>query len=269
MTYSYVIIDDNPENVSKTKAIADGFSELQYITSAHNYTDALDLILEHSPQLIFLEIDPQDKKSKLSFHLIDALYRYLDSIPQIIITTTTKEFAFEAIQYEVMDYLIKPIKPLDLKKTILKLNKHKPSPTPLYPSQNQAIEQLWQDKTSNDFLENELRLCIKSYGDHRFIDTKDICFIQADNNSTDLHLSNGEVITAFKTLKHFESLLSTPFIRIHNSYIINRNYISRIHTGNSLVYIKNTSHKLPFSKSYKKNIDDILVDLSNDNYLEI
>ncbi|HKO78405.1 MAG TPA: LytTR family transcriptional regulator DNA-binding domain-containing protein [Flavobacterium sp.] len=270
MNFSYIIIDDDPESVLETKAITASFSELHFIAAAYNYADALNLIIEHSPKLVFLEIDPTNKKSNLSLNLIDALYRYLKIIPKIIITTSKKDLAFEAIQYEVTDYLIKPLISLDFKKLILKLKKSNcddeiiliqaPSPeenTPL----NTAIE------TTNK--KKNLVLCIKSYGDHRYIDSKDICYLQADNNSTDIHLNNGEVITAFKTLKHFEAVLSIPFIRIHNSYIINRNYIARIHTGNSVCYIKNTTIKLPFSKSYKKNIDFIISDFSNENYIEV
>jgi DNA-binding LytR/AlgR family response regulator len=118
-------------------------------------------------------------------------------------------------------------------------------------------------------VEQPLILCIKSYGDYRYIDANDVCYFQADNNSTDIHLNNGEMVTAFKTLKHFEGILSSPFTRIHNSYIVNRNYISRIHTGNAVCYIKNTTTKIPFSKSYKENIDGIISDFANGNYLEI
>ena len=114
-----------------------------------------------------------------------------------------------------------------------------------------------------------LIICVKSYGDYRFIEAKDICYLQADNNSTDIHLYNGEMITAFKTLKHFEGVLSSPFVRIHNSYIVNIDYVSRIHTGNAVCYIKNTTTKLPFSKSYKENVDSIINSITNGNYLEI
>jgi len=117
--------------------------------------------------------------------------------------------------------------------------------------------------------EEPLILCIKSYGDYRYIDTRDIAYFQADNNSTDIHLTNGEMVTAFKTLKLFEGVLPYPFVRIHNSYIVNSNCVSRIHTGNALCYIKNTAIKLPFSKSYKANIDLIISEISNGNYLEI
>ena len=278
INYPYIIIDDDQESVLKTKAIADGFSELDFVASANNYADGLNLILEHTPKLIFLEIDPIDKKCNLSLLLINELYRYLKAIPKIIITTTKKDLAFEAIQYEVADYLLKPIERIDLIKSILKLKKSI-GEDEVFMVQNSVFDnepksivepspaQSVQKEIST--IEQPLIICIKSYGDYRYIDAKDICYFHADNNSTDIHLNNGEMVTAFKTLKHFEGILSHPFIRIHNSYIVNRNYISRIHTGNAVCYIKNTTIKLPFSKSYKGNVDLIISDFSNGNYLEI
>ena len=278
INYPYIIIDDDQESVLKTKAIADSFSELDFVASANNYADGLNLILEHTPKLIFLEIDPIDKKCNLSLLLINELYRYLKGIPKIIITTTKKDLAFEAIQYEVADYLLKPIERIDLIKSILKLKKSI-GEDEVFMVQNSVFDnepksivapspaQSVQNEIST--IEQPLIICIKSYGDYRYIDAKDICYFQADNNSTDIHINNGEMVTAFKTLKHFEGILSHPFIRIHNSYIVNRNHISRIHTGNAVCYIKNTPIKLPFSKSYKGNVDLIISDFSNGNYLEI
>ena len=334
MNYSYIIIDDNQQNVSETKAIADGFSELVFIASANSYAEGLNLILEHSPKLVFLEIDPTNKDSNLSLTLINELYRYLKVIPKIIITTSKKDLAFEAIQYEVADYLLKPVQRIDLIKSILKLKKltgeeanfvtptlvvdKKPSlavePKSIDPAfieisneeqnldekiesqaseisnEEQTIEEPFEsdEQENSDFEESlvepklmqsqqqaisainqPLVICIKSYGDYRYIDANDICYFQADNNSTDIHLNNGEMVTAFKTLKHFEGILTYPFIRIHNSYILNRNYISRIHTGNAVCYIKNSTTKIPFSKSYKTNVDLVISEFANGNYLEI
>ena len=270
MNYSYIIIDDNQESVLNTKAVADGFSELIFVAEASNYTDGLNLILEHQPDLIFLEIDSAKKESSLSLNLINELHRYLKVIPKIIITTIKKDLAFEAIQYGVTDYLLKPLMKIDFIKLILKLNKSE------IQSQTTTEQSIILDEIPTNLPQQKLIseqkpliLCVKSYGDYRYIDAKDICYLQADNNSTDIHLNNGEMITAFKTLKHFEGILSAPFIRIHNSYIVNRNYISRIHTGNTVCYIKNTTVKLPFSKSYKSNIDLIISEFNNGNYLEI
>jgi DNA-binding LytR/AlgR family response regulator len=276
--YPYIIIDDDQESVLKTKAIADSFSELDFVASANNYTDGLHLILEHTPKLIFLEIDPADTNSNLSLSIINELYRYLTVIPKIIITTSKKDLAFDAIQYEIADYMIKPIGRIDLVKSLLKLKKSI-GEDEAYVIPNTVFENKSNTAISAELVptiqnvaskaEQPLVLCIKSYGDYRYIDASDICYFQADNNSTDIHLNNGEMVTAFKTLKHFEGILPTPFVRIHNSYIVNRNYISRIHTGNTVCYIKNTTTKLPFSKSYKANVDAIISDFSSGNYLEI
>ena len=273
MNYSYVIIDDNQESAEQTKTITDSFSELSYLGSASNYDEGLNLILEHNPQLVFLEISPTDKKSNLSLALINELYRYLKVVPKIIVTTAKKDMAFDAIQYEVADYILKPLSRIDLVKSMLKLEKVNPVES------QQAVVLQPQVKLEpintpivkvETAVQNEpLILCIKSYGDYRYIDTRDIAYFQADNNSTDIHLNNGEMITAFKTLKHFEGLLYYPFVRIHNSYIVNSNCISRIHTGNAVCYIKNTAIKLPFSKSYKVNVDLIIEQISSGNYLEI
>jgi DNA-binding LytR/AlgR family response regulator len=272
MNYSYIIIDDNQESATETKTITDGFSELSFLGIASNYDEGLNLILEHKPQLIFLEIEPADKKSNLSLALISELYRYLNIVPKIIVTTSKKELAFEAIQYEVADYFIKPVTRFDMVKSLLKIEKSKtndqsiPSCSKPEPEIDSTPKVAKSESTS--FVE-PLILCVKSYGDYRYVDTRDIAYFQADNNSTDIHLSNGEMVTAFKTLKHFEGVLSYPFVRIHNSYIVNSNCISRIHTGNSVCYIKNTAIKLPFSKSYKGNIDLIIAEISSGNYLEI
>ena len=269
MNYTYIILDDDPESVERIRTMANEFSELNFIASANNYTDGINLILKHTPDLVFLEIDPKDKASGLSLTLINGLLMYLKELPKIIVTTKSKDLAFDCIQYEVNDYFLKPLETIDLVKLIHKLNKLYNEDEVLLvqklkPKEKQNQEEGIQiNKNRKSFI-----LCVKSYGDHRYIDSNEICYFQADNNSTDIHLKNGEMITAFKTLKHFETVLSNPFIRIHNSYIVNRNYISRIHTGNSLCYIKKTTIKLPFSKSYKANVDFIISEFANENYIE-
>ncbi|RKS94999.1 LytTR family two component transcriptional regulator [Flavobacterium limicola] len=270
MNYSYVIIDDDQESILKTKAIADGFSELSFIGSVQNAADGLNLILEKKPEIIFLEIDPVHVGSNLSLSFIDTLHKYLTILPKIIVTTQEKNLAFDSFKYEVKDYLLKPVTQSDIIKLLLRLNKSKREEEIGIVERAKHTDNFpfsWEQKMPNEL--HPLRLCIKSYGDHRYIDAKDICFLQADNNSTDIHLNNGEMITAFKTLKYFEAVLSYPFIRIHKSYIVNRNYISRIHNGNSVCYIKNTNSRLPFSKLYKGNVDRVISDFANGNYLEI
>ena len=331
--FTFVIIDDDHKNRLKTKATAESFSNLHFLAMADNYDDGIDIVLEHNPDVIFLEIDPLEKESNLSLGLINELYRYLSKVPKVIVTTKNDSLCLNAFKYGVFDYLINPIETKEVRKTIFRLDKELESNTviaskPQNPVQvsnvnpvetvttdldevllNELIEEsiseeliendLITDEYSNDIIESEeviavvedkntdvedksvtllqtentkekpLIICVKSYGDYRYIEAKDICYLQADNNSTDIHLNTGEMITAFKTLKHFEGLLTYPFVRIHNSYIVNIDYVSRIHTGNAVCHIKNTTTKLPFSKSYKENIDAIIATIASGNYLEI
>jgi DNA-binding LytR/AlgR family response regulator len=301
MSHTFIIIDDNQEDVSKTQAIAERFRNLSFLASANNYEDGVNLILEHQPHLVFLEIDSSDKKSNLSLSLINELYRYLSTVPKIIVTTSKRDLAFEALQYEVVDYLLKPININDFRKAILKFDRAIKSDLPHMEVKNPVATFEVLDETEVEALKEEdliaenvddievkiapfsienplimqqqgqsLVICVKSYGDYRYIDSDDVLYFEADNNSTDIHLNNGEMITAFKTLKHFETVLPpSQFLRIHNSYIININQVSRIHTGNTVCYIKNSTTKLPFSKSYKENVDLIISRIASGNYLEI
>jgi len=336
--FTFVIIDDNQNNALKTKATAESFQNLHFLAMADNYDDGIDIVLEHNPSIIFLEIDSQDKDSKLSLAFINELHRYLSVIPKIFITTTNDALCLEAFKYGVFDYFIKPLETKELRKTLFRLEKElgfnnasmitvaktvvpeiiqnttsvvetnpiiqsEPEVTVLESIEPEIVEQELSDlesiateiETSDEeipednveeapakiesnqvsFIQSDnskakpLVICVKSYGDYRYIDASDICYLQADNNSTDIHLNSGEMITAFKTLKHFEGVLTYPFVRIHNSYIVNTDFVSRIHTGNTVCHIKNTTTKLPFSKSYKENIDAIIATIASGNYLEI
>src|SRR5690606_14841014 len=68
--------------------------------------------------------------------------------------------------------------------------------------------------------------------------------------------SDGNVITAFKTLKSFEEQLPKGFVRIHQSYILNSRDVSRINYGKSICTLNHgQGEELPFSKTYKDRID--------------
>ncbi|WP_462224200.1 LytR/AlgR family response regulator transcription factor [Flavobacterium sp.] len=317
--FTFVIIDDNPETVLKTKAIAESFQNFSCVGTATNYEDGMDCVLEKNPAFIFLEVNPENKESNLSMGFINELYRYFPVIPKVIITSHNNESAFEAIKHGVYDYLIKPVEQKEFRKTIARLNRDFNAVSPIVSAitseQLATIEEIeepiFEQEENNDHViiepneilnsetseteekldviplnadeksnsdvtftnvnskDKPLTICVKSYGDYRYINANDVCYLQADNNSTDIHLASGEMITAFKTLKHFESVLKYPFVRIHNSYIVNIDYVSRIHTGNAVCHIKDTTTKLPFSKSYKENIDAIINTIASGNYLEI
>ena len=73
-------------------------------------------------------------------------------------------------------------------------------------------------------------------------------------------MENGKIVNAFKTLKTFEKSLPGNFIRIHKSYIINKDYVSRVNFGKSICSLKLENNTIPFTHTY---IDKVKV-LNND-----
>jgi DNA-binding LytR/AlgR family response regulator len=66
---------------------------------------------------------------------------------------------------------------------------------------------------------------------------------------------DGTVVPGYKTLKKYESILPENFLRIHRSYIINRDYIKRVQFGNQTCTLQTNQTKLPFTKSFIDNIN--------------
>jgi len=161
---------------------------------------------------------------------------YHISTPHFIALSTAKDLAYEAFMYSFSDYLLMPASELDIRKTIGRYQKRFPETSRLF--------------------------CLKSYKDYRYLELDHILFLKADNNTTDFHMTGGEVISAFKTLKTFESMLPTQYKRIHKSYIINTDHISRIDLGKSVCTLKKHQAVLPFTKHFKDNIDLIQAKLA-------
>ncbi len=281
MKHSFIIIEASEEIALETRKAMSHFPDYNLVNVSFTFEDALDAILKFRPAIVFLSTEFHN----FSFSLISEVHRYLSIIPKFIITSTDTSLAMEAIKYEVYDYLIKPQMENHLRKCLLKFEKgigselrEELQAPKLFSGHDNAQDHLTEDL---DAVEKEiivsdwnleaippLTICVKSYGDYRFISSETICYLKADNNSTDIYMKNGDVITAFKTLKNFETTLPLPFVRVHNSYIINIKAITRIHTGNSVCHLYDGSVKIPFSKSYKINVDKIIRYFEQQNYLE-
>lgn len=194
----------------------------------NNHESALNGILETKPQLVLFYFN-----EKIELSLLSELYQYLDELPYIIAINKDVSNAYSALKLGVSDYLSFPLEIIELRKSFLKFMK-------------------------NFTKSEDAKLCIKSNGDYHFLPLDDIVYLKADNNTTDFFLQNGKVISGFKTMKFYESQLPFYFFRIHNSYIVNIRFVSRINLGKYDCYLQENDHKLPFSRSYKGNIDTII-----------
>lgn len=195
-----------------------------------NVDDGLNHILKYLPDVVFVHLN----ESALEvFGMITELHQYMANLPIFIGISRSKDFAYKAIKSNFFDYWLLPFNEFDIRKSILRLRKTHPA------SQESPL------------------LCLKSYKDFQYLNTDDILYLKADNNTTDFYMRDGSIISAYKTLKSFESRLPNNFIRVHQSYILNTKHVSRINYGKAQCTIRKTKTQLPFSRTYRANIDSL------------
>jgi len=224
---SYIIIDFLG-SIDEKLSDFESFEDFLCIGYCKNYDSALNTLLEKRPHLVLFHVS-----NEIPLTLLFELREYIDNLPYIIVVNKKESYAYTALKKGASDYLLYPLQATELVKSLLKFSKLKRN-------------------------EVNTKLCIRSNGDHHFIPFEDIVYLKADNNTTDFYLQNGKVIPGFKTMKFFESQLPFYFFRIHNSFIVNINYISRINIGKSNCYLLDNSFKVPFSRTYKNQIEIVI-----------
>lgn len=235
MEYTYTIIDSDATSNLQLRHHLEEYGEFVCSGIAKNSEEGLNTILKNLPDVVFVNLN--DKAGEY-FRMVVELHQYIAEMPIVIGISKSKQYAYEALKNSFFDYWLQPYNEFDIRKSILRLVKNMPKET------------------------TSPTLCLKSYKDFQYLDTDDILYLKADNNATDFMMKDGSVISAFKTLKTFENKLPKNFIRVHQSYILNTNYVSRINYGKSICALKTGDQQLPFSKSYKENIDGLKKNLA-------
>jgi len=200
-----------------------------------DYENGMNSILQNTPDIVFINIDSNSKNDQRDiFTYCNEVDTHIRKKPLYIALSVDEVKGYKALKNKFFDYIVKPGKELEIRKTALQLLK---IPKP--------------------FL-NET-LCLKSYKDYNLLEIDDIVFLEADNNSTEFVLLNGRKVCVFKTLKSFEMVMPNNFLRIHHKYIVNKNHISRINFGKLLCFLNQNKISLPFSKSYRHNLNSLEV----------
>ncbi|MBS3992551.1 MAG: response regulator transcription factor [Bacteroidetes bacterium] len=225
---SYLVIEKDQVIINLITQVMGDFTSFRYIGNFTQYPNTLNTVLKEIPDLVFFNIDTIFENP---FQFVDELTLFSENKPILIALSATKDKSYQAIKYGFFDYLITPVSELELRKSILRFQK------------NNTVK-----KTTNS-------ICIRSYNDFQYLETDAILFLKADNNTTDFYMNDGTKLCAFKTLKTFETLLPSNFLRIHKSYIINKDYVTRIQFSKSTCTIRKNHHTIPFTKTYLDNVE--------------
>lgn len=213
-----IIIDDEKKGrMALKQKLQDYCPKVIVVGEAENGNTGIELINQYEPDIVFLDIEMPRMDG------FEMLHQLPENNFNLIFTTAYDQYAIKAIRYAAFDYLLKPIDIEELQATISRI-------TPLTKSQTtgklDTLEQNLQSKTGFK------KIAIPTLDGLLFFNADDIINLEANSNYTILHFTNHPKLTASKTLKDFEELLTDKiFFRPHHSHIINLNYIKRYIRG--------------------------------------
>jgi two-component system LytT family response regulator len=214
-----ILVDDELSSLQNLKHKLEEFCpDVKIIAQAQQPEEAILLIRHHKPDVIFLDIEMPRMNG---FRMLDELGEYDFDI---IFTTAYNHYAVDAIRISAFDYLTKPIAIKDLQHAVERLIKHR------YQATREKLDVLRQSLSENKTQED--KIAIPTNEGMEFLPIKNIVHIESSTNYSRIFLKEGKQILVTKLLKDFEDmLLPYRFFRIHNSHLINLNYIQKYIRG--------------------------------------
>jgi two-component system LytT family response regulator len=210
-----MIVEDKTAAIELLRwLIAEHCPEITSVVSAISVEEALPLIHNFEPDILFLDIQMPQQTG------FDLLARVKQWNFEVIFTTAYNEFAIQAIRFSALDYLLKPIDAASLKAAVERYKAKR-----VYP---QAGESLYRNFIQNITAEKgrPLKLALPGTGNVQFVNISDIIRLQAERNYTWLHFSNLKPFLSSKTLLEYEKTLDqSGFMRVHKSHLVNTLHI--------------------------------------------
>ena len=225
MNVRCIIIDDEKPARDLIKAYVKKVSHLELLGDFPNPMDAMATINNQQVDLVFLDIQ-MPGLTGLDF------IKTLTTKPAIILTTAYPQYALEGYELDVLDYLMKPI---PFERFLKAINKLKPASAPVTTSSK-------EEKTP-EFLH------FKADGQKHRVEINSILYIEGLKEYVKVVTENGQLIT-LASLKNLEDELSHPFLRVHKSFIINKDKVSSY--SNHQIVIKGNT--IPIGKMYQEDV---------------
>ena len=224
-----IILDDEPFAVKLIADYASKISRLNVLYADSDVFKAIEVLNTESVDLIFIDIQMPQLTGIELMQMFNQKYNF-------IITSAYPQYALEAFQFHVIDYLLKPIT----------FNR-------FYQSVEKFIR--WQESFQTNEISEDF-LFVKADRKHYKIAVEDILYIEGLRDYIRIH-TNDEKIMVLENMKDIlEKLPSNQFIRIHRSFIIPKNKIKVI-DGNQIVM--KSGANLPIGETYRKLVSEWLV----------
>jgi len=227
-----LIVDDEPLAREAIRVYIQKMQELEIVNECENALQAIDCLRKNHIDLVFLDIE-MPEIGGISF------LQMLKKTPGIIFTTAYRNYAVDAFDLDVIDYLLKPI---SFDRFVSAINKYYERTNRSYTVQTEV------KNTSANYL--NVKANRKTYK----LDVSEIQYIESLKDYVKIVCSEESIVT-HDSISNMEAYLSEfGFIRIHNSYIVSTDKIKSFDAES--VFLENK--ELPISRTYKKSVLAIL-----------
>jgi two-component system LytT family response regulator len=239
-----ILIDDEQDAIeSLTWEINMFCKEIKIIDSFTNPEEAISAINYLKPDCVFLDIEmPKIDGFQLLSHL---KFRDFD----LVITTAYDNYALKAFKENAVDYLLKPIDNDDLVKVVDKIKKNK---------LNKQLGFSIKDLLHNIEKKNK-KIAIPFSGKVIFLNVDEVVYCKSDGNYTTIYIKDGKSYLYSKKIKDVFELFNTDdIIRVHQSYLVNMNYVKEYVKNEGYYLTLENGKTIPVSKPNRAYILDAM-----------
>jgi len=237
-----VIIDDEPLARSMVKEYLQTYPNMEVVQECNDGFEGVKAIQQHQPGLVFLDI----QMPKINgFEMLELI----ENPPPVIFATAFEEYAIKAFETHAVDYLLKPFSKERFDKAMQKFQQQKPKA-----EQTQALLETVSHNPAQTG-----RIVLKDGGKIKIIPIPTIQYLEAADDYVKIFTQDGSFLKK-KTMQYFEDTLQQQFVRVHRSYIINTQLITRIdpYEKDGHLVLLSTGARLPVSKAGYAKLKEVL-----------
>lgn len=215
------------------------------IAEAGGVESGLTKITEFKPEILFLDIEMDDGTG------FDLLKQISEPTFQLIFTTAFNQYAIQAIKFSAIDYLMKPVDPLELAASLNKASKNISQK-----NLQRQVEVLMQQISNRPNIDRQIVL--KDMEATYFVKVSDILYCMAEGAYTQVFILNSDPILVSRNLHAHEELLSpSGFIRTHHSCLVNPSHI-KLYDRKTESLVLTSGHTVPVSQRKRDWVIDFL-----------
>lgn len=236
-----LIIDNETEIRLVLKGMVANWSKgVGSIEEADGVQTGIEKIKSFHPDIVLLDVEMNDGTG---FDLL----KQLGTVSfQLIFTTAHNQYAIQAFKFSAIDYLLKPVDPIELSNSL-----HRAKDNLNIQTMQQQLAVLMQQVSNKQ--EPDRQIVLKDIDKTYFIKMADIIYCEAEGSYTKFYLSNSEPIFVSRNLRSYEELLAPAgFIRTHHSCLVNPSKIKIYdRKTDSGTLILEGGHTIPVSQRKK------------------